>query len=151
MPIRYPIRYASIADLPAIMAIEKDAETAAHWCEAEYRQIFGEPLPSRLILVAEENGAISAFLIGRKIGDEWELENLVVTATLRRTGLASRLIEAFLNILNHNGAKEIFLEVRESNLSARRLYENSGFIEVGRRRRYYQQPDEDALLLKRRL
>ena len=146
-----PIRFATIADLPAIMTLEKDAEAAAHWSEAEYRRIFNEPRSSRLILVAEEDGAIIAFLIGRRVGQDWELENVVVGVKLRRRGLGSRLIDAFFAGLEQHGTAEVFLEVRESNLPAKKLYERFGFVQVGRRRGYYRQPDEDALVLKRKL
>jgi ribosomal protein S18 acetylase RimI-like enzyme len=55
-------------------------------------------------------------------------------------------VQEFLALARSRGAEEIFLEVRESNLAARRLYETSGFSESGRRQSYYQQPQEDAIV-----
>ena len=66
----------------------------------------------------------------------------------RRRGLGSHLLGEFLHHVQSNGGREVFLEVRESNRAARELYEKWAFIEAGRRKSYYQDPPEDALVLK---
>ncbi|HXE90373.1 MAG TPA: ribosomal protein S18-alanine N-acetyltransferase [Terriglobales bacterium] len=144
-----PVRPATVADLPAMLAIERASPTAAHWPEAEYRRLFAEePTQPRLALVAEEDTSVVGFVVARGVAGEWELENLVVAASVRRRGLGSLLLEALLYRLRALGAAAVFLEVRESNQTARRLYERHGFLSSGRRRAYYQDPPEDALLYR---
>ena len=96
----------------------------------------------------EQNGNVVGFIIGRQVGDEWEIENIAVTGTARRRGLGSRLVGELLDLARSRGGKSVFLEVRESNRAARSLYEKWAFIEVRRRKTYYQNPAEDALVLQ---
>ena len=103
---------------------------------------------SRTALVVEQDGNVVGFIVGRQLEDEWEIENIAVTGAARRHGLGSRLVSELLNLVRSQGGKTVFLEVRESNRAARSLYEKWGFLEVGRRKMYYQDPAEDALVLK---
>ncbi len=89
-----------------------------------------------------------AFLIARCELDEWEIENVVVAANQRRRGIASQLIAELMRLAGQARATSVLLEVRESNLAARRLYEKLGFTQFARRPQYYRNPPEDALLLK---
>jgi ribosomal-protein-alanine N-acetyltransferase len=102
----------------------------------------------RTALVVEQDGSVAGFIVGRRVEDEWEIENIAVTGTARRCGLGSRLVGELLDHVRSRGGKSVFLEVRESNRAARSLYEKWAFIEVGRRKMYYQNPAEDALVLK---
>ena len=138
------IRPATAADLPSIMALERLAATAAHWSQEQY----GAALGSREVLVLEESSTLQSFLVGRRVNAEWEIENVVVAGPARRKGLGSRLIEEFLNVARSRGAQSVFLEVRESNHAARKLYEKWAFVESGRRKRYYREPGEDAVLYR---
>jgi ribosomal-protein-alanine N-acetyltransferase len=88
---------------------------------------------------------VQGFIVGRAIGEEWEIENIAVAEPIRSRGLGTRLLGEFLDLARGRGARAVFLEVRESNLAARRLYEKWVFIESGRRRRYYRDPEEDAI------
>ena len=123
------------------MALEQGASTAAHWSVAQYRAAFSA---AQVILVGEED-QVQGFLIAREVPPEWEIENVVVAARARRLGLGGRLVDEFLRIALHRGARSFFLEVRESNLAARRLYEKKGFAASGRRKQYYCEPAEDAI------
>lgn len=144
------IRRATPDDLPRIRELEQQAETAAHWADREYEALFVPEAPRRIALVAIDPGGlgISGFLIARCLPDEWEIENVVVALEQRRRGLASALVSQLVQEAHTVGITSVLLEVRESNLPARRLYEKLGFREIGRRSGYYQQPSEDALLLK---
>ena len=142
------IRPATLADLPALMAIERKADTAAHWSQAKYREMFSGSAPKRLALVAEDGHLIQGFLVARAIADEWEIENVVVAPAARRNGLGTALIEECLRLARQQNAGAIFLEVRESNQPARSLYEKMGFRVSGRRPRYYENPPEDALVYR---
>ncbi len=141
------IRLATPADLSAMRRIEAQAPTAAHWNDSEYERLFSGD-PTRLALVIGED-AVQAFLIAQQVGPEWELENMVVAADAQRRGLASALLGHFLDWVRQRGGDRVFLEVRESNAPARALYVKHGFVETGRRRLYYQDPAEDAVLYQK--
>ena len=142
------IRLATAADVPAIMALEKTAPSAAHWSVQQYEGLFGTAEPNRVALVLGDENGLQAFAIVRVVRDEWELENIVVAGGARRRSLGTRILDELLQIARTRGAKAVFLEVRESNHAARALYEKWAFLESGRRRRYYQEPDEDAILYR---
>lgn len=139
------IRPATSADIPAIMALARESPTAAHWSTQQYENFFSATGPERLLLVADEAGAVKAFVVALAAGPEWEIENIVIAATARRQGLATRLITALMEQARDRGAAQLWLEVRESNLPARGLYQSLGFVECGRRTRYYSNPVEDAV------
>jgi [ribosomal protein S18]-alanine N-acetyltransferase len=140
MPVA--IRSAALNDLPAILAIEQHAPSAAHWTSQQYQKL----VASGVVLVAEEAGKLCGFVCAQTVAGEWEIENVVVTAVFLRRGIADELVRALIQRAENETASAILLEVRESNLAARELYEKHGFREVGRRRVYYQDPVEDAIL-----
>jgi ribosomal-protein-alanine acetyltransferase len=145
------IRPATPDDVPSIRALEEQAESAAHWAEREYDALFAQDAPVRIALVAldeAEIGQIRGCVIARCASDDWEIENLVVTHEARRLGVGTKLIQELQGRAHAAGATSVLLEVRESNLAARKLYEKLGFSEEGRRRSYYHEPTEDAVLLR---
>ena len=137
------IRAASTADLDAIARIE-----AASFADPWSRRAFQAHLRD-LFLVAESGGAVAGYLVARVMGDEAEILNVAVDSSLRGAGIGRALLEASLETLRDAGVSAVFLEVRVSNAAARRLYEANGFAEVGRRRGYYDDPVEDAVLMRR--
>jgi len=160
------IRSAIAADIPAILALEKNSAAAAHYSEGQYGQIIEQGLSfaqttesrssdekcqSRLALVVEEDSQVKGFLIGRVLGAEWEIENMVIAEQAQKQGLGTALVSEFLGLARKTGGLIVHLEVRESNLAARRLYEKCQFAETGRRRSYYRHPEEDAVLYTLRL
>ncbi|HWR35972.1 MAG TPA: GNAT family N-acetyltransferase [Clostridia bacterium] len=161
------IRPATLADVLNMMAIERQSATAAHWTERDYTRIFTEASPRRLALVLECGGDdlipfreahessregvfhdVCAFIVARCFDREWEIENIVVADAVRGRGLGTKLLGAFLDRVRDEGASEVSLEVRESNVSARKLYAKWNFVEVGHRKSYYSKPLEDAVLLR---
>jgi ribosomal-protein-alanine N-acetyltransferase len=141
------IRGATPADLSAILQLERTADAAAHWSEAEYQNIFEAVEPRHLVLVAGDIG-VQAFLVARVLHPEWELENIVVAEPIRRRSVATRLIRELQEQARTQKAQAIFLEVRQCNAAARSLYESCGFGQVGRRPAYYEDPKEDAVIYK---
>lgn len=142
------IRSATAADIPAVAALESQADTAAHWSRQQYEEIFASSVPQRSMLVIEDATAIQGFLVAKVVAREWEIENIVVAAAARRRGFASRLLTNFLDQARRENAHEIFLDVRESNTVARALYQKFGFSETGRRKDYYRNPREDAFIYR---
>ena len=133
-----------------MMKLEKRAATAGHWSREQYEKAMNPGSPDRqsLVLVVELEGAVAGFLVARSVGAEWEIENVAVAGPARRRGLGERLVREFLDRARSQGAASVFLEVRESNRAARMLYEKWAFVESGRRKRYYRDPDEDAILYR---
>jgi [ribosomal protein S18]-alanine N-acetyltransferase len=141
------IRRPSPADLPAIITLDRESPTAAHWSQAQYDAILNAPhATGRLILIAETDNKLTGFLVAHTATDEWELENIVVAESSRRRGIGCELVQALLDGAREQRARAVFLEVRESNASARALYGTCGFQEAGRRPNYYSCPTEDAIL-----
>lgn len=100
------------------------------------------------LLVAEDGAGIVGYIVGRSVLDQGEILNLGVSLQARRRGTGTALVRQLLATFSAAGVREAFLEVRESNLPAQRLYQSFGFRDVGRRRRYYRRPVEDAVLLR---
>jgi [ribosomal protein S18]-alanine N-acetyltransferase len=140
------IRFASPGDIPWLMALEKDAATAAHWSRDQYQCAFSGSGPKRTVLVIEEHGAIQGFLMARLVGQDWEIENLAIAELARRRGLGLRLLGNFLKLAGQQAGGNVFLEVRTTNGAARALFEQCGFTECGRRRNYYGHPQDDAVI-----
>jgi ribosomal-protein-alanine N-acetyltransferase len=156
------IRPADLNDLPAILALEQTAQSAAHWTADHYQSRVRSQPQSACFLVAERPGEsqsqLCGFLCARIVGTaaggpasvaEWEIENVVVRHECRRQGLGAALMRALIEEWQEGAGAAILLEVRESNHAARALYERHGLRETGRRRAYYRDPSEDAILYAR--
>jgi len=118
---------------------------AAQWSREQYEATLAGPTPARLVLVIDDGASIQGFLIARAVDKEWEIENLAVAPAAQRRGFGTGLLSEFLDLARARGAEAVFLEVRESNLAARRIYEKCAFRESGRRKDYYRDPQEDAI------
>jgi len=141
------IRSAVLDDVPAIFALERQTAGAAHWTAQQYQKL----MVSGAVLVAEEAGRLCGFIGAQAVAGEWEIENVVVAAEWARRGIGTQLVGALIEQARREAATAILLEVRESNLAAQGLYEKRGFRKVGRRRTYYADPVEDAILYALRL
>jgi len=141
----FNIRPANHADIPLMRAIEMESPTAAHWPANEYDRIFDPGGVPRFAFVTEANERIAGFIVVRRVGNEWELENVAVAQACRRHGFGRALIQSALDLAKQEKARSMFLEVRESNQPARSLYSQLGFRETGRRPAYYSHPVEDAI------
>jgi ribosomal-protein-alanine N-acetyltransferase len=144
-PVRVVIEPMRLDDLPAVHAIEQ-ASFAAPWPPHAYRS---ELESNRLAhyLVARAGDAIAAYGGMWLMVDEAHITTFAVHPGWRRQRVGERLLLAFLDIATDQGAHEATLEVRLSNLAARKLYEKYGFRPVGLRPRYYSDDHEDALIM----
>ena len=147
------IRSALATDVDRLFAIERSAPSAAHWPQSDYESAVAGSGPRRIVLVAEIEGQAHGFLVARSsVPAEWEIENVVVGEAARRQGLGRSLVSVFLEQIRlcepMNEDLAVYLEVRESNVAARQLYEKSGFHLDNRRRAYYRLPEEDALVYR---
>jgi [ribosomal protein S18]-alanine N-acetyltransferase len=150
--VQLSIRAATSTDLSAIMALDRHAVTAAHWSAEQYLALFNASNPGRIALIiqdeTQQEKQIQGFVVARPVGQEWEIENIAIAGPVRRRGLGTRLLGELLDLARARRAESVFLEVRESNRAARALYEKWSFTESGRRRKYYKDPEEDAILYR---
>lgn len=102
-----------------------------------------------LWLVAEENGTVAGYIGSQTCGEESDVMNVAVHPDFRRRGIAEALVNALVAELKAIGSHCLTLEVRASNVPAIALYEKMGFSEIGRRKNYYRNPREDALILRK--
>jgi [ribosomal protein S18]-alanine N-acetyltransferase len=142
------VEVARAVDIPAIAALERDAFTDP-WSLVSFESLLAEP--AAYFGVARDGASIFGYVVAWFAADEGEVANLAVREPTRRRGIGAALLDAALAEGQRRGAANIFLEVRESNEAARRLYASRGFAEVGRRRRYYNKPVEDAVVLRRQM
>ena len=102
-----------------------------------------------LWLVAEEEGRVAGYIGSQTCGDESDVMNVAVHPDFRRRGIAEALVTSLVEQLKAINSRCLTLEVRASNAPAIALYEKIGFAEVGRRKNYYRNPREDALIMRK--
>jgi [ribosomal protein S18]-alanine N-acetyltransferase len=115
------------------------------WAIEQYQEILDQDNYRLLGIFPDKR--LSAYIVFCLIQDEAEIINLAVHPEFRNMGLARSLISKTIDVCARAMVKKIFLEVRPSNFPALSLYRESGFIEVARRKKYYQEDHEDALVL----
>jgi ribosomal protein S18 acetylase RimI-like enzyme len=137
LPARVQLRKAQPSDLDHIAAIQATAPEASQWLPPDYLTFDCQ--------VATLDNQIAGFVVSRTVGDgEREILNVAVRPDLRRLHIATELLQA--ELARWQGAH--FLEVRESNSGARRLYERLGFEAVGSRPGYYENPPETGIVMR---
>jgi ribosomal-protein-alanine acetyltransferase len=144
------VRGAVVSDIAGMIVLEQATESAAHWPESAYREIFTADGPLRIGFVVEEQDQtgrrLRGFIVGRFADVECELENIVVDRRFRGHGYGLQLVQSLTAAARARNASRIFLEVRESNSAAGGLYAKCGFAVTGHRPAYYRDPVEDAAL-----
>ena len=140
-------------DVDAVLHLAATVNEAPHWNREAYLSIFSAGAVQHFAWLAVDDQLLGGFAIATWLPPEEpaELETVVVDAPFRRQGVGSALLRACMLAAAQAGATSIRLEVRESNLAARSLYQHNGFSLIGRRRAYYSAPVEDAILLQAHL
>jgi len=139
------VRRLTYADLPHVIAIERRAFPTP-WSLAMF--VLELSKPSGICLATTRAGALAGYLVCSRYDAVWHLMNVAVDSRLLRRGIASALIDRLFEIADRQGERYT-LEVRESNRAAIRLYEGFGFRADGRRRGYYHDNREDAVIMWR--
>jgi ribosomal-protein-alanine N-acetyltransferase len=142
------VRLATAADVDAVAQLERRAFSDP-WSRSSFATLLGRP--HVLFAVAADGERLLGYVVAWFAADEAEIANVAVDPEARGHGLGALLLDFALVEAERRGAASVFLEVRESNTAARRLYASRGFAGVGRRRGYYKKPLEDALVLRRAL
>jgi ribosomal-protein-alanine N-acetyltransferase len=146
------LREAGAAFAPLLAALHARSFPAP-WSTSSFAALLAAPGVTALIAVSahERDEAPLGFIVTRLAAGEAEVLTMCVLSEERDNGIGRRLLDAACSALRAQEAKAVFLEVGLGNVAARRLYERAGFVEVGRRRGYYQSgrgPAEDALSLR---
>ena len=139
------IRRLTFADLPQIIAIERRAFPTP-WSLAMF--VLELSKSTGWCLAALRGETLVGYLVCSRYDTVWHIMNVAVDPDQRRRGVATALLEGLIERLNDERARYT-LEVRESNVAAIALYERYGFRAAGRRRRYYQDNGEDAVIMWR--
>ena len=142
------IRPVMDSDLEDIARIEA-ASFSDPWPAADFRTVMYNPHAIFLVAVDEVTRDVTGYVVMLCVLDESEVLNIAVEAPRRGAALGGRLLDAALAEAESRGARTTFLDVRESNEAAKKLYASRGFDEMSRRRKYYRNPVEDALILRR--
>lgn len=142
------LRDLTFGDLPRVIAIEESCFSTP-WQRSTFEALMHRADAD--LIGAFSRGELVGYAITWTIMDQSELGNVAVSPDARRRGLGRLLVETALGRVRARGARECFLEVRESNHAARDLYGNLGFEPIGRRRRYYSRPVEDAVVMRKRV
>ncbi len=132
--------------ISAVAQLERDSFSMP-WSENVLQAELNNPLS--LWIVAVEDDAVIGYVGSQIVPDEADMMNLAVSNDHRRKGIGRELVCSLLTALKDRGVRSLTLEVRASNAPACALYENLGFLQVGRRPNYYQKPKEDALILRK--
>jgi N6-L-threonylcarbamoyladenine synthase len=132
-------------DIPAVCEIEKRVFPQPWSADMFASEVAS--FPRSVYFVAREKGSVVGYAGMYVVADEGHITNLAVAPESQRKGIGTALICQLFETSFEKGVSHLILEVRKSNEEARRLYERFGFEEVGIRRRYYEDNNEDAILL----
>jgi len=133
------------ADAVAVTEISRGSPEASQWTEWGLKELLG--WRGVLALVSESDRRVTGFLIGRQVAGEAEILNLAVMVAKRRKGDGRALLMAAMDEFRARHVSRVFLEVRESNGTGMAFYEKHGFSKTGRRKGYYHDPDEAAIVM----
>ncbi|HVX41675.1 MAG TPA: ribosomal protein S18-alanine N-acetyltransferase [Gemmatimonadaceae bacterium] len=136
-------------DLAGVVGIER-AAFSDPWSPQSFRDALDHPAVY-FVAARDDAGLVVGYVVAWLVADEGEIANLAVAPEAWGGGVGAQLLDAALAEAVARGVANMYLEVRDSNERARRLYRSRGFEEVGRRRGYYRRPVEDAIVLRRTL
>lgn len=133
------------ADVPRVAELE-NASFTAPWKADTFEHLLDRSA-CHLLVMDDGDAGVVAYAVLWCILDQGELANLAVAESHRGRGLGRTLLDEVMARARREGVERLYLEVRVSNASAIALYRSAGFQEVGLRKRYYDRPVEDALIM----
>ncbi len=134
-----------LANIDEMLKIEKQA-FASHWSRQTFLDEFSAE--NGHYIAATEKGKIIGYTGYRYVLDEAHITTLAVDKRNRKKGIGTFLIQRLIEDAKAAGLKKLYLEVRQSNIPAQKIYKKHGFKVLDRRREYYQHPVEDALVMQ---
>jgi ribosomal-protein-alanine N-acetyltransferase len=139
------IRKMMLEDIAAVAELDR-ISFSLPWPERSFRHEVADN-PVARCWVAEVNGRVAGMVVGWLLVDEIHIATIAIHPDFRRQGIGRKLLSHTLRRALEEGAQSSFLEVRESNLGAQEMYRQFGYEPTGRRKRYYKDNDEDAILM----
>jgi len=139
------IRRMTLDDIPAVVALDK-ISFSLPWPERSFRFELTDNTSSRCWVVVQDE-EIVGMVVAWLLVDEAHIATISTHPDHRRQGIAKKLLRYALRYMSKEGAVSSFLEVRETNLAAQEMYRKFGYEAVGRRKRYYKDTGEDAILM----
>lgn len=140
------IRKMAAEDISQVETIEKQLFSLP-WSEKSFLDALRTP--ENVYLVCEEDGVIAGYCGMWTVFGEGNITNMAVSPDFRRRGIAEQLMNEMERLGRDMGVDVFFLEVRESNDAARGLYEKTGYKNIGVRKRFYERPVEDAVVMSK--
>jgi len=142
------LRAAEASDLADIMQLERVSFPTDAWSEPMMQGELASP-HGRYLVDIEAGGIVGYGGVRAVAGAaDADIQTIAIAEAARGRGRGRALLRALLETARERGAREIFLEVRDDNPTATALYASEGFVEIGRRPRYYQPDDVDAIVMK---
>jgi ribosomal-protein-alanine N-acetyltransferase len=139
------VRDMNMDDINNIMEIEKISFIDS-WSEKMFQEIIFSPISRGFIV--EHDKALVGYTVLYAVDVEAHIMNFAVSPAKRKQGFGRQLLAQAVAFLKENDISECYLEVREENRDAQRLYKNFGFEVIGRRKKYYSETGEDALVMQ---
>lgn len=142
------LRAATVDDLPGIMTLERACFPTDAWSDAMMAAELSSP-HGRYLVDVEASRIVGYGGVRAVTGaTDADIQTIAISPLARGRGRGRALLSALLEVARERGAREVFLEVRADNPVAEALYVSEGFAEIGRRPRYYQPDDVDAVVMK---
>lgn len=138
------VREMTMEDGAAVAELEHQTFSDA-WSEKSVLETLDQP--NTICLIAEKAGRMAGYILVYTAADEAEIARIAVAEELKRQGVASSLMKELLLKCREQGIEKVLLDVRESNAAARALYGKTGFREDGIRQHFYEDPQEDGILM----
>ena len=139
------IRRMTMEDIPFVVEIENQCFSLP-WSEKSFEDSLSRE--DTLFLVSEDEAKITGYMGLYLSFDEASVTNVAVSPVFRKKGYGEALVVKAKELAKEAGAECIFLEVRQSNVPALSLYKKLGFEELGIRKKFYEHPVEDAIIMK---
>jgi [ribosomal protein S18]-alanine N-acetyltransferase len=141
------VAWAKLDDVDELVALERES-TSHPWTRQDFEGAIRGGAGERVAILRTAGQAAIGYCVWQEVADEAHVHNVAIAPAHRRLGLGKRLLAACLGLAGGRAARRAFLEVRAGNQAALSLYASLGFREVGRRRGYYAEPVEDAVVME---
>lgn len=138
-------------DLPSVIEIENISYPNPWQLSSFKGEIENRPISNPYVIVYRPLEKIIGYILYWHIRNEVQISNIAISPDYRQLGVGEGVLRKVLLEMRQKGAEFVFLEVRPSNLAARRLYEKLGFTILGLRKGYYRSPSEDAIIMGKSL
>lgn len=143
------IRPMALADIDTVVALAASLDSAPHWPRSAYESALDPTAaPRRIALLAEVSDAVIGFAIASLVPPQAELETIAVSLPFQRRKAGSALMTALIHAMESSQITEISLEVRASNQAAQAFYLSHSFESFGRRKDYYPDTGEHAVIMR---